>query len=406
MTLPINSKLIFIFISIQFSFLSVYSTETRIDTTLNVSQHTIIRIAPMSAYVTSDDKLFDSVVYIPLETIKDSEFSRITQLEVSEEHFIIFDSNIQSILFFNKDGSFYKKITPNSKDLELTYKYVTSFTIDETNNLLWMDDLHSPYIFTFDIKGNFIKTIQKTSITGNFNIHNGLVFSYHAYESNPSSTKNQSLDANLTVVDQQTKQIINSYLYFDPSKIDNTDLYSPRNFYRSNSDLYFVRSYDYSIYSFDNRGTLQKIYTVILPLNHTLPSDFLTNDKFYGKRMSFTNANPDIVYTFKNVYQVKNWLTFQLSGSEHESSLLYNVVSGELYDLKLLDSKKLPTDTYNVYSDILGVADNALISAIYFNTLQRYYHESTKEKQSETPSSLTDIANRKFHNPTLVMSYL
>lgn len=406
MTLSINLKSIAIFISIQFSFLSVYSTEKRIDTAINVSQHTTIRIAPTSAYVISDEKLFDSVVYIPLETIKDSEFSQITQLEVSEDHFIIFDSNIQSILFFNKDGSFYKKITSNSKDLELPYKYVVRFTIDETTNLMWMEDIHSPYIFTFDIKGNFIKTIKRTSTMGKFNIHGGLIFNYYDYESNPSAIKNQSLQANLTVVDQQTKQVINSYLYFNPTKIDYTDLYGDWSFYRSNADLYFIRPYDYSIYSFDNKGTLQKLYTLILPLNHTLPSDFLTNDKLYGKRMSFTKANPDIVYTFKNVYQVKNWLTFQLSGSAHESSLLYNIASGELYDLKLLDSKKLPTDIHNVYSDILGVADNALISALYFNTLQRYYQESTKEEQRETPNSLVDIAKRKFHNPILVMSYL
>lgn len=112
---PIVVKLVPVYVLLFLKTMSVCATELYADTTIDSKNTSIIRIAPASALVTSDTLLFDSITYLPLETTRESEFSSITQLEVTDEHFIILDERLQTILFFNKDGTFYKKITQKTK---------------------------------------------------------------------------------------------------------------------------------------------------------------------------------------------------------------------------------------------------------------------------------------------------
>lgn len=402
---PIVVKLVPVYVLLFLKTMSVCATELYADTTIDSKNTSIIRIAPASALVTSDTLLFDSITYLPLETTRESEFSSITQLEVTDEHFIILDERLQTILFFNKDGTFYKKITPKDKDLTTPYKFINRFTIDSANNLMWVDDSHSPYLFEFDLRGNFIKTFERQFSTGvDFSIYNGLVFTYYGFDASSDTINIDSFSANLMVVDQKSRQLKSSYFYFDPSQINYTNLFNARNFYKSGNQLYFVRPYDYNIYLFDSSGGLHRLFSVILPIQHTLPSDFLSNSRFRNKWIQYTNENSQVVHTFSNIYKINGWLTFQIDGHDVSQSLLYGTKTGELYDLNLLESSSLPMN--GVYSSILANTGDALITAIHSNSLKVKYHNSTKETQSQTPSDIMEIMDMDFHNPILVLSYL
>lgn len=270
---------------------------------------------------------------------------------------------------------------------------------------MWVDDIHSPYLFKFDLHGNFIRTIEKQFSRGvDRSINNGLVFTYYGFAASSDAVNIDSSQSNLMVVDQQSRHLKGSYFYFDPSQINYTKLFNARNFYKSGNQLYFVRPYDYNIYLFDSSGGLHCLFSVILPIQHTLPSDFLSNLKFRNKWIEYTTENSQVVHTFSNVYEINGWLTFQLDGHDVSQSLLYGTLTGELYDLNLLESSSLPMS--GIYSYILANTGDALISAIHFNSLKVKYHNSTKETQSQTPSDLVEIMDMDFHNPILVLSYL
>lgn len=55
-----------------------------------------IRIDPFAAPGGVDTVLFDSIIYIPLETNRQSGFSTITQLEVTENYYIILDERLNT----------------------------------------------------------------------------------------------------------------------------------------------------------------------------------------------------------------------------------------------------------------------------------------------------------------------
>src|SRR5690606_10616792 len=130
-------KSLFIFFVMAYTTSMGYAKHFVLDTVVQDEQVMTLRIDPSSAAVGGDEtELFDSVRYIILETNKESEFSTISQLEITDDQYIIFDRNLNSILFFNKDGSFHKKITARNKDIPIDFKFIDRFTVDMENDLL------------------------------------------------------------------------------------------------------------------------------------------------------------------------------------------------------------------------------------------------------------------------------
>ena len=101
----------------------------------------------------------DSIQYVPLETTDESEFSEISQIEVNGNQYVILDKFSNTILFFEKNGNFVKKISPENDDIPIPFKGINKFTIDPERKILSFYDTQSPLIYEFDLLGSFIKTI-------------------------------------------------------------------------------------------------------------------------------------------------------------------------------------------------------------------------------------------------------
>lgn len=77
---------------------------------IDTSNVQILRIDPSNATGGNASEIFESIKYIPLQTTKESLFGKIGQLEITDQYFIILDQSTNSILFFNKDGTYHHKI--------------------------------------------------------------------------------------------------------------------------------------------------------------------------------------------------------------------------------------------------------------------------------------------------------
>jgi hypothetical protein len=119
---------------------------------LTNAQATTLRIDPSSARGGTVSQLFDEVNFIPLETIKESLFGRIDQLEVTDKYFVILDDNTNSILIFDKTGKFHAKIKgPNNEDYT---NPIGAFRIVPSKNLIECHQISSTQtkLYSFDGK--------------------------------------------------------------------------------------------------------------------------------------------------------------------------------------------------------------------------------------------------------------
>src|SRR5690606_32257904 len=108
--------------------------------------------------------------------------------------------------------------------------------------------------------------------------------------------------------------------YFNPSITDKNDLYgAQRYFFKSNEQVLFSRPYDYTIYSFDQKGKMNEYFQIILPEKYRVPSDFLSSTKYINKRKKYTEVNKSVIYKITDVYKVDDILTFKLMGSGYSN---------------------------------------------------------------------------------------
>src|SRR5690606_395697 len=106
--------------------------------------------------------IIDTAIYLQLETTSESEFSEITQLEVTGKYYILLDKEANGIFFFHKNGSYAKKISPSNTDVPIPFERVLRFTIDPYMGILSFNDIHTDNIYQFDLEGNFIDIRKKT----------------------------------------------------------------------------------------------------------------------------------------------------------------------------------------------------------------------------------------------------
>lgn len=367
---------------------------------------TEIRIDPAIAPGGVDAMLFDSIDYIPLETNEQSAFSIISQLEVTESYYIILDGRMNSLFFFNRDGSFSHKIDKNNKSEPFTR--VSRFSVDKSGNTISLKDLMTPYAYTFALDGNFINATESdgTASFRDFTLFNGFRICYHPL--NPIGKDDRAHFENIIRYDAATGELLGAYLPVD-STLKNVNLFGvPKYFYPSDEkSLLFTQPYDYTIYEFDTNAVPHERFKIILPLQNTLPFDFLTNPLYHGKWRDYLRANRSVIYSIRDVYLSGDWLSFYTSPSIQGSAFLYNLDTYELINLKETMDSALGLPVTEFGKCILAVDGRALISEVSFLALKKQYEEAPRQKRNELfPKSLNVLMESESHNPILRLSYL
>lgn len=384
-----------------------YGQSRTADTTESFSEAVELRIAPFSASEAKDVELFDSIVYFPLETNKQSEFAVISQLEITQKHYIIFDKSLQSLFFFNKDGSFYRKISEKSGGgTPVPFKRLIGFTVDESQNILSFRDNFSEYMYEFTSDGDFLRRVEidPDTFTWSYVLFRGLKIDYYHYLENKADAGSPAV----VVSDRVSGKKRAAHLPSDFLQLDSDSLfYGGRKRFNSSDDgksLWFSRPYDYTFYELDSIGNLHERYKVVLPLANALPKDFLTDRSYDGKRKELlSGSGRSIFYAFENIYTKGDWLSFE----GRQQTLLYRLSSGDLFNLRKIDYSTLGVPFPQVVPyTILGMDDGALVSSMRFEVLKTAYEEASKEERDMLPPSLMPVIKKRSHNPILQLLYL
>ncbi|MEZ0454390.1 6-bladed beta-propeller [Sphingobacterium thalpophilum] len=303
-----------------------------------------------------------SIQFVPLETTSESEFGEISQIEIIDGFYVILDRISNEILFFKKNGDFVRKISPKNQDIPIPYHYISKFSIDSNRGILYFFDLQSAYIYEFDLSGRFLNLRNKKPIDYKIRetYHLGkYTINYFSYESIVSDTKRSP-----AIIVNEGERKSESYLFFNPSVINYDDIYDSRKyFFKSEKSLLFSRPGDYNIYEF-NKGRIDKSMSISLPEKFKLPGDFLSNNRYTGKRRKYLDVNSSKIYLITDVYKVGEMLSFKLVGSRYKGTFLHSQKIGLSIDFRnyLSDSSTYFLPIAN--NSILGVDGDRYISSV------------------------------------------
>lgn len=370
-----------------------------------------IRIDPNSAITERHTSSFlDSVRFVPLQTTEESILGEISQMEVTSKYYIIWDEVSNSIFYFKKNGDFYRKISNNDKNLKTPFKKIDHFTVNEDQNLLRFNDSYSGLMYSYTLEGDFIETNLKPSYIGNaYSSFSSFDIYYLGYDY-PKNTPTLS-PANLIITENEVVKA--QFLPFDTSAVIYSDLFAvDQSFYNNNYSIgrmFLSFTYDYNVYSIDNLGNVKESFRFVLPAVNSLPSDFMTNKKYNGKRMTYTTSNDNIIYSVTDIYRIKNKIIFRLFGHSINYMLLYDLSTGDLISLSnyVSDSSTfmLPILKYRIYA---MDSDKALVSSI--DAISLFEAKLRLAGDKDWDLSLPSVLKKFYEsdnqqNPVLVINY-
>ncbi|WET69013.1 6-bladed beta-propeller [Sphingobacterium sp.] len=307
----------------------------------DTSRTITLRIDPENAIGANSSDVFEKITYIPLETNSQSIFGNINQLEVLKSYFIILDHNTNSILIFTRNGKFHAKIKGS------TYIPIYAFTIDYFNNLIVYstDNFESISYSNYDgkvVKKTEIKDIKSRGLYNlNFIYPNqNRIISYDQYRDFDKASKYYTSYSRsmLRFMDKEGNVKMVGLEYSDEDrKIDVLNSGDAKAFSNcgNTGKYYFTKPYDYSIYTISDHS-IQLTYKMIFPLKYSLPSDFISNSAFNGKRGTFLQKNRSLIYHLSNVYSIHDNLIFKTNSIESSkfNTLIYALTSGVLISFK------------------------------------------------------------------------
>lgn len=115
--------------------------------------------------------IFDSIVYIPLESSDEVIVGEISKLETVDSLFYILDNQTKTIWCFNQKGKYINKIGRRGQGPG-EYVSLFDFTIDRVNNHILILDRSSHKIITYNFSGQFVKDERIKVFANRFGILN------------------------------------------------------------------------------------------------------------------------------------------------------------------------------------------------------------------------------------------
>ncbi len=365
-------------------------------TIVNAKDYKELRIDPSASISAPQEDFIDSIEYIVLETNRESEFSQITQLCPTSKGYIIYDNNLETIFFFDRLGKYKNKLTTSKN-----FKQIRGFTVDEVGNRIYVDDILSEYIYVFDLDGGFKDKLEKKIYVSQFGFQDGFKVEYYFFDS-PLNSQNDSTRANLAIVDKNNSEK-KGYLWYTPNAVNSADIFDTRCFYNSKNMLLLARELDNNIYGFDQGKMIIK-FKIILPIQYSLPIDFLSNPVYNNKRLDYLLKNQALSHKLSNVYQNSDYLTFSYL---YNRTLLYHLQTGESFDfdevVSLLKQRQMLTIQGH---EIKGVDREAFITDLSFANIKDMVTDLKKTDQLKINPKLREIAKKDFHNPVLILLHL
>ncbi len=378
------------------------------------SQPTILRIDPSTAMGGTVSQLIDSVEFIPLESTPQSAFGRIDQLEITKNYYLILDRETTSLLIFTSNGRFHARI--EGAKINPQHPNFYNFSFDREKEEIEIHYLYT--ILRFNLDGKLLSKAQgnPSSFVGTkLNLGKGYDASY-LYNPWVPSSMSDSIAFQL-MSSQQGHVIQHELPYHLNLKYDDTQgAQSHMDLTAGDTDTsaYYVRDYDYAVYKLTPH-TFKKAFSILLPLQNSLPADFLTNPDYNDRRAKYVSEHKDVIYKINDFYHYGDKICFKaISGNPECYTYLYNTSTG-----MLLCVNKIVSDARSYYLPVtdgeiggpelsyqgLLQFDGGSFYTSYTSLILFYMRQNTQSKGARYPPALAayfaDQANKKG-NPVLV----
>jgi len=381
---------------------------------IDTSNVQILRIDPSNATGGNASEIFKSIKYIPLQTTKESLFGKIGQLEITDQYFIILDQSTNSILFFNKDGTYHHKIKGGNPDFG-AQSFDKLNLIRETNELVFLENNKGlTYVF-LDFTGKKTREI-------NYDFNTKLQFMDYKFLSKDELISSNPYDPEI-IDGKQTKFLLEyvksfhdvyaSAFPFKPSLYKNRyDSYMFNNFTYTGTDtaFFYVKPNEYNIFKV-SKNCIAHTYKLVLPLQYALPESLIADSTISSEIKQETIRNKGYVSRIGEFYQLGDNLAFHLYSYRNqglEDDLIYNLKTGNLiaYNHLLTDESTyfLPiTENKLDKSGFLNAKSNH--AYLQFSSLEMFNsHKENKDKNIKYSPALERyfVTESYYSNPVLL----
>lgn len=102
--------------------------------------------------------LFDSIIYIPLETIEGNEIGQIDRVLYHKGKYIVSDRLTNRVLVFNEDGKYYAAIEAIGNGPG-EYVQISDVAVDKFEDIIKIQDAMQGKIVSYDLNGHFVGEI-------------------------------------------------------------------------------------------------------------------------------------------------------------------------------------------------------------------------------------------------------
>ena len=362
-----------------------------------------LRIDPEASRGAAVSQVFDEVEFIPLETTKESLFGSISKLEVTADHYIIFDYDTRSVLIFFKDGKYKTKIEGSKMEKDpnpgaRTNTQIFGFELVNENDKQLIQFYLGRYFLYYDLNGKLVKRVLGKDLPygSQRKFSDGTTIDNYYLD----STAKDSTRYDIALI--KDKKAVAKYFPFPKNRYDGDQFYSSGdNLTQSGSpDEYFYETfYVNNIYRIRPKG-VSLDYKIVFPAAMSLPKDFLSNPNYKGKRQEYFEKNNLAIYGVGNVYQIGDNLYFKTVSwswtKDRKNALIYNVKTAALTSITNLEpdslSQHLPVTDAGYFYDFLNQGFNKYDGTHFYTSYSSLAMFSFKE--------LNEGKNRKY-NATL-----
>jgi hypothetical protein len=258
-------KLLLLFLILNFGCISQNGRRNEINETQSGNSFYTIDFAGLleNKMEVPISEIAESIEYVPLETNDKSVLTRVRYAEFSKDFIFIQQYGISKPLLiqFDKKGKFIRYIG-RAGNGPVEYDLIRKFSIDEENNLIYIQSNSSKKILVYSFEGKYIKTINirrdETEIVWS---RDSLFMCFR--EPTIGNEKYVFTEINS---DGEILQTVKNYcLWKDPPPFERMRSYPGLHFfYRINNDLHFKGVYNDTVYTYDSNNKIVPKFSIDL----------------------------------------------------------------------------------------------------------------------------------------------
>ena len=279
----------------------------------------------------SPDSIFTSVTYLPLETTDESIFYEINKILIHDDIYYLLDKKQSSILTFDKDGKYLKKLMKIGLG---PGEYVSLDDFFILDSLIYILASNIQKIVIYGIGFNFINDIPINTHSSNIDF---LAMDIYIYTNFCSS----DLD-NIHVIDKMSGKKKNSYCHFKKKQMGVGYLSST--FAKWNNRLFAFFPYDYTIYLLTQQG-YDKYLNIDFGEKNIYPSSFLNfsdEERTNYIKQKYTGFESLPINRINNLYLSEKFLFFTFIYHQFEYKLFLNRENNRYTTGYLNSTEKFP----------------------------------------------------------------